>query len=75
MNGKSSSNKIDQSTLNHFEGISEWMIHSIWRLEMSKDETMDEIILIFEMTLQLTIARESFDIKNAREYTGHRNNF
>ncbi len=62
MNGKSSSNKIDQSTLNHFEGISEWMIRSIWRLEMSKDEMMDEIILIFE-------------IKNAREYTGHHNNF
>jgi hypothetical protein len=31
----------------------------------------DYIILIFEMTLQLTIGRETFNIKDSSEYAGH----
>ena len=35
MNSKGSSNEIYAPTLNHFKGIREWMVSSVWRLEMS----------------------------------------
>jgi len=35
MNSKGSSNEIYTPTLNHFKGIREWMVSSVWRLEMS----------------------------------------
>jgi len=33
---------------------------------------MDDIIVIFEMTLQLTVSRETFDIKDSSEYASDR---
>ena len=35
MNSEGSSNEIYAPTLNHFKGIREWMVSSVWRLEMS----------------------------------------
>jgi hypothetical protein len=71
MNGKCSSNEIYGTTLNHFERIWKWVVGGVWRLEMGQSEMMDDIILVFEMTLQLTIGRESFDMKNSSKYTRH----
>ena len=36
---------------------------------------MDDIIIIFEMTLQLMVSRETFDIKDSSEYARHSDRF
>jgi hypothetical protein len=61
MYSECSSDEIDGPTLNCFKGIGKRVVHSVWRLEMSEGEMVDDIILIFEATLKLMIARESFN--------------
>jgi hypothetical protein len=51
------------------------MVIRVWRLEMGEIEMTDNIVLIFEMALQLTISRESFNIKYSRECRGHSDRF
>ena len=47
------------------------MIFKIWRLKVSKDEVVENIIFILEMTVQLTVSRQSFDKKDSRECARH----
>ena len=51
MNGKCSSDEIDEAALNCFKSIWERMVDSTWGLEMDHGEMTDDIILIFETTL------------------------
>ena len=71
MNGECANNRIYQSTLNDLECIRKWMIGDIWRLKMSKVEMVNDIVLIFKMTFQLTIGGDSLNIENSGECTGH----
>src|SRR6266516_1995532 len=75
MNGKCANDGIYQSTLNHLKCIRKWMISNIGRLKMSKVEMANNIVLIFKMTFQLTIGRDSFDVENSSERTGHDDRF
>jgi len=71
MNCKGSNNKVNWTTLNRRKGIGEGMIFKIWRLKVSKDEVVENIIFILEMTVQLTVSRQSFDKKDSRECARH----
>jgi hypothetical protein len=75
LNGKGTDDGIDQPTLNHLKGIWKRVISIVGRLKMSEIEMTDDIVLIFEMTLQLAIGRKSFDIKNPNKSTRHSDSF
>ena len=70
-NGECANDRVDQPTLNHLECIWKWVIRQIWRLKMSKVEMVNDIVLIFKMTFQLTIGGDSLNIENSGERTGH----
>jgi len=57
--------------LNCCEGIREGMIFKIWCLKVSKDEAVENIIFILEMTVQLMVGRQSFDKKDSRKCARH----
>jgi len=75
MNGKCANNGVYQTTSDHLECVWKWMIGDIWRLKMSKVEMSDDIVLIFKMTFQLTIGRDSLDVENFSKCTGHGSGF
>jgi hypothetical protein len=51
------------------------MVIKVWRLKVSKSEVTDDVILIFEMTMQLTICRETFDVKYSSKCARHNKRF